>query len=64
MDYINDLHNRGQYSERNPIMTLFPHSSPKQEITYKDMKPNFESVIRSPETHSGTWFHVPQEEFS
>jgi hypothetical protein len=64
MDYINDFHNHGQYNERNPILTLFPRSSPEHEITYEDMNPNLESIIGSPKTHKETWFHVPQEEFS
>jgi hypothetical protein len=57
------LHNHGQSSERNPILTLFPHRNPEQEITYEDTNPNFESATGSPETHTETWFHVPQEEF-
>jgi hypothetical protein len=36
----------------------------EQEITYEDTNPNFDSATGSPETHSETWFHVPQEEFS
>jgi hypothetical protein len=41
---------------------LFPRVESEQEVTYEDSKPNFGSASGSPEIHTETWFHIPQEE--
>jgi hypothetical protein len=41
---------------------LFPRVESEKEFTYEDSKTNFGSASNSPEIHTKTWFHMPQEE--
>jgi hypothetical protein len=61
MAYLNVLHNHNQYLENNLGPTIVPWYQSEQEFTYEDTNPIFESATGSPESHSKTWFHLPQE---